>query len=89
MYVLFTAGSYKSAGLPNITGDFTAHCLAYGGPVTNGAFYGETLSGKDTAAASYAGYPKFYFSASRSSSIYGNSSTVQPPAITVRFYIKY
>lgn len=28
------------------------------------------------------------FDASRCSSIYGNSDTVQPPAMTVRYYIK-
>ena len=29
------------------------------------------------------------FNASRSSSIYGNSTTVQPPALTMRYIIKY
>ena len=31
----------------------------------------------------------FGFDASKSNSIYGNSTTVQPPAVTMRFYIKY
>ena len=30
-----------------------------------------------------------YMDASDCNAIYGNSTTVQPPAITLRFYIKY
>lgn len=88
------AGETVAAGLPNITGGYTpsAH---YGNGVyliatsmtgPSGAIY-------TTSASGTVGYPAFgtvlnnsmankvNFDASRSNSIYGNSSTVQPPAI--------
>ena len=33
-------------------------------------------------------WTRINFNASRCSSIYGNSTTVQPPAVTVRYYIR-
>ena len=89
-----TAGTVKAAGLPNITGN-----ASFGGSVgslysdlpdsASGVFYanlkktGGTLS--TTSGSSYS----IGFNASRSSSIYGNSTTVQPPALTMRYIIKY
>lgn len=89
-----TAGTQKAAGLPNITGN-----VSYGGAVgllyssssdsASGSFYpnlqktGGTLS--TTSGSSYS----FGIDASRSSFIYGNSSTVQPPALTMRYIIKF
>lgn len=81
------SAGYLSAGLPNITGN-----TGYGGAETgtmSGAFYsgnGSTVWGPN----SY-GYEKHtaYFNASRSSSIYGSSTTVQPPSIKVRVYTRY
>lgn len=94
-----TAGTVKAAGLPNITG-FTAgfpwnadnHGAYTSGRYSGthgptGAFYagGWARSGrKDGREGS-----STFFSAARSNSIYGNSSTVQPPAVTVRYCIKY
>ena len=84
---------YISAGLPNITGSIafgpcnTAHQLkaadgafyvGWAGNAENNGYGG--LSWTNTGAG---------FNASRSSSIYGNSSTVQPPAIKVRVYTRY
>lgn len=75
---------YVPAGLPNITGQFNA-----GGhdrnPNTSGPFYvisnrNEGNSGNDNFAV------LFGFNASRSSSIYGNSTTVQPPATQMYLY---
>lgn len=88
-----TAGTVKSAGLPNITGTFFVGNTQYtynneqGGPFS-GAF---TKSfGHGTLGASWdAGGSTYTFNASRSSSIYGNSTTVQPPTLTMRYYIKY
>ena len=94
-----TAGTVKSPGLPNITGfaaGFPWNADNHGaytsgrysgthGPT--GAFYagGWARSGrKDGREGS-----STFFSAARSNSIYGNSSTVQPPAVTVRYCIKY
>lgn len=92
-----TAGTEKSAGLPNITGNFgfstnytASQPVFYAG---NGAFQGtDVLSNCATwgSASNTAQLPSRYsFDASRSSSIYGNSTTVQPPAVTMRYIIKY
>lgn len=74
-------GDLVEAGLPNITG--TVHSDYPGN--FQGAFYiyrdavtGNGGSGTDCVAG---------FDASRSSSIYGNSSTVQPQAIKVLYYV--
>ena len=91
MYVLFTAGNYIEAGLPNITG-YTG--LASGdynnseyNVVPEGAFYRNsaksTLFGWDSA------YTGISFDASRSNAVYGKSNTIQPNALTICCYIKY
>ena len=87
-----TSGSYKSAGLPNITGHTVigthddwgqsgAFGLAYPGSIT-GVYTPTTLSLKmiDCGLRS---------TASKSNSIYGASTTVQPPSFTTRYIIKY
>ena len=80
-----TVGTVKNAGLPNITG--TIGTVAFVAGNISGAFYvaadvsnGWTASGHAVRAG---------FEASRSNSIYGNSSTVQPPALTLLPCIKY
>ena len=86
-----TPRSFKEAGLPNITGT-TANSNDINGykHVFTGAFY---WSYNDTSAR-YAndcdGYSvaRIGFDASRSSSVYGSSDTVQPASYTVRYYIK-
>ena len=77
-----TAGTVKSAGLPNITGTFYSMSS-----VVDGAF--SVIDGKGTYAGENNPYYRKSFDASRSSSIYGNSTTVQPPALTMRYIIKY
>ena len=80
-----TAG-YIAAGLPNITGN-TRSVWYDQGWQTNGAFY---IANDNTHAANGATHTgRLVFDASRSNSIYGNSSTVQPPAIKVRVYTRY
>lgn len=74
-------------GLPNITGTFglaTIEGLAYG----TGAFRGQK---KDIgrAAGSGGNGAEWDFVASRASSIYGSSLTVQPPALQLIPQIKY
>lgn len=80
-------GTYQSAGLPNITGYFS----------NNGDGRFENSSGSftnnGTETRSHSGSNPwegrgFDFSASKSSSFYGQSSTVQPPSMTVLFLIK-
>ena len=89
-----TSGSYKSAGLPNITGGIGNGNGFYTYTSTNGAFSlgGGTQNKNNTVespALSTLNYAHFSFNASRVSSIYGNSTTVQPPALTMLPIIKY
>ena len=83
------AGTVKAAGLPNITaswrGGFSTHRDAWvpTGAVTRDGAKNTYLS--DGNADSYI----MNFNASLSNAIYGKSSTVQPPAIYMRYCIKY
>lgn len=80
------AGTYYEAGLPNITGNISAFKSSI-----SGAFVGSNNTNRydgwndneDEYAVSTS------FDASRSNSIYGASTTVQPPAMTVLYCIKY
>lgn len=88
-----TAGTVKSAGLPNITGNLQYKLS------NNGTQYVSSGTGAFSATGSWGCHPtandggsastanNASFDASRSSSIYGNSTTVQPPALTMRFAI--
>lgn len=85
------AGTVKDAGLPNITGnlvDFREYAFAG----SDGAF--NTTSRTVALNSLSIGGPNnrsftTNFSASRSNAIYGNSSTVQPPALTLVPCIRY
>ena len=88
MEILFltrTAGKYIGAGLPNITASWTWARGADAGIV--GAMY--QTSGSSGQGAGNGMRATAHFDASRSSSIYGNSTTVQPASLTTRYYIKY
>lgn len=74
----------KSAGLPNITGTWGVDSNASGG--YSGAVY-QYGSLKGASGGSNNNH-KARFDASRCSSIYGASSTVQPASYLVRYYIK-
>lgn len=86
------AGQTKEAGLPEISGHAIIYQYSGWNESTNGAFTaaptgggttsntGEVLNMRDTY---------FDFNASKSNSIYGASDTVQPPALTMRYIIKY
>lgn len=81
-----TAGTVKSAGLPNITGSAN---ISFDDINIGGAFY---ISGdKDKWAGTNTGNSRHLldFDASKSDAIYGNSDTVQPPALTMHYIIKY
>lgn len=82
-------GTILSAGLPNITGSFD---LLYQGrtssAVVTGAFSASN-SQFEGAHNSYGTGVKISFNANSSNSIYGSSTTVQPPAIVLKYYIKY
>ena len=82
-----TSGEEKEAGLPNITGTF------YHDPNArlslSGAFSytgGSSINLQNEAATNTSGYVSF--DASKSNAIYGNSNTVQPPALTMVYIIK-
>ena len=91
-----TSGTVKTAGLPNITGKIVNGSWLWKGstatPTLSGAF--KNMNGNSNGwvgnnSENGTAYYGFEFDASRSSSIYGNSTTVQPPAITMRYIIKY
>lgn len=74
------------AGLPDIYGSF-----GIWGSLTlaNGAFYpGPSGTPAHGTAWNYNEKHAYSFSASRCSSVYGKSTTVQPASITVRYYIR-
>ena len=90
-----TAGTVKSAGLPNIEGttwtllgtykdmpsNYGSKALRLNSQGLQNSTIGEG-DGDDHACT-------LEFNASWSNSIYGNSNTVQPPALTMRYIIKY
>lgn len=77
-----------AAGLPNITGGFKVSGSNGGLDYMSGAFYPYTgSSGAGAGSTGTSGKPA-RFDASRSSSIYGASETVQPPATVVDYIIK-
>ena len=84
-------GTYKDAGLPNITGSIGV--VIGDTNSASGAFYNNGGAGMSkTEGASFLN--EYYtstktFNASRSSNIYGKSSTVQPASFTVNYIIKY
>lgn len=81
------AGTVKSAGLPNIIGSANA---VYNNTVAQptGAFLSSWINSRRFRGEDGEGF-QFYFNAANSNSIYGNSDTVQPPALTMRYIIKY
>ena len=86
-----TAGTYKEAGLPNIEGSFPCDDTAINGTI-EGACYvksGRYVGGINAGGG--AGYSacQIGIDASKSNPIYGNSTTVQPPALTMLPLIKY
>ena len=98
-YALWTAtsgaGDTIAAGLPNISGAFgftdndggMNYHVKVNTDHTNGAFYGiesgSTYKINSNGSYKRDGYDAVGFNASLSSSIYGNSSTVQPPAYKI------
>ena len=90
-----TVGTYKNAGLPNITGTVYIRSASYAGNSSlsgvSGAFSTTNDSGNvNKLSSSQASLvPKLNFNAQDANSIYGNSTTVQPPALCVNICIKY
>ena len=84
------AGTGISAGLPNITGSFNRQCFVnYGDGTDSGALYTGSANSPQTAGGTSGGCPyTVSIDASRSSSIYGASNTVQPPAYVVNVWTR-
>lgn len=82
-----SAGTTIEAGLPNITGRLGLEGDKNDNQ-TSGAVYVDADDKASTRAltTTVSGYQNKRFDASRSSSIYGNSTTVQPPAYVVNIW---
>ena len=83
LFDLQNLGMTVSAGLPNITGNFGMNANSSAG----GAFIVSGTNGV-RVGGSNAKDVNVSFDASRSSSIYGNSTTVQPEAIQYPYFIQ-
>lgn len=81
-------GTTVSAGLPNITGGFggVSNFSGQGAAVTFGAFKMGPTDITNTRTGTGLPFYPVTFSASSSSSIYGSSNTVQPPAYLVNIW---
>lgn len=89
-----TAGTVKSAGLPNISGTADIRTIndntnllientgAFARPLVNYGTYNGVAVGTTISKAS-----RLTLNASKSNAIYGNSTTVQPPALTMKPFI--
>lgn len=82
-----TAGGAVAAGLPNITGWHSWLVDNSYGAV--GVFGMDKTSSNVSSTFAKSGIDRLTFDASRSSSIYGSSTTVQPPAINVFAIMRY
>lgn len=87
----YSVGTAVEAGLPNITGKFgiiwsaTLSVL-----VQEGALYADTFRpGQLPGGTIDYGIPYLGFDANKSSSVYGNASTVQPSSLIFNYIIKY
>lgn len=87
-----TAGTAKAAGLPNIIGSTVITAEKTDNDFDSGALWSDTavqLSSNISSVWSSTYANELFFNASKSNNIYGASTTVQPPALTMRYYIKY
>ena len=80
-----TVGKYVEAGAPNITGTESVY-IRYNS--ATGAFKLDPSSSgtKNASGSTYTASNSLTFDASRSSSVYGNSTTIQPPATQMYLY---
>lgn len=84
----FVPGIIKKAGLPNISGyTCTVKINSYDGPFGPFTYVSAPRNLSIGTSNKVSAYNTF-FDASRCSSVYGKSDTVQPPAVTVRWLIK-
>lgn len=74
-----------AAGLPNITGSYYEELMNPSETGTGALEVNATAANRGNTTGNY-GYGFISFDASRSSSIYGQSNTVQPPAYVVNIW---
>lgn len=84
LYANAPANTTMGAGLPNITGDAQVQRQASNDTVSGAFYLGGTVWSDRASNGSNQSLLKF--DASRSSSIYGNSTTVQPPAYVINMW---
>ena len=85
-----TPGTTNSAGLPNIIGHAGWTVGSNGNSKNNsGAFTVEFGGSAKASQSSGSGNISLNFDASISNSIYGNSTTVQPKSVEMKYCIKY
>lgn len=78
---------YRENGLPNITG--VVNGSREENIVASGAFKASSETSEPVYGQGAYRERSYTFDASRCSTIYGNSSVVQPASLTMRCYIKY
>ena len=90
-----TAGTYKEAGLPNVGGTIAAMVKDNSADVSTSSALGAYAYGPSNQVVGnggeYTGYRSatLRLNANALNAIYGNSTTVQPPAYTAKIYICY
>ena len=72
---------------PNITGNL--YLVTGGNGCTGSFYYTSSTNSRISASVVDNGINDIGFSASKSSSIYGNSTTVQPNTLVLNYIIKY
>lgn len=79
-------GNYVAPGLPNLEGDF--HAGTIGDDYADNVLFKKTTSSNWTTGQGYYGFinSNMHMNASVYNSIYGNSTTVQPPATQMYLY---
>lgn len=87
----YSVGTAVEAGLPNITGKFgIIWSAALSVLVQEGALYADTFRpGQLPGGTINYGVPYLGFDANKSSSVYGNASSVQPSSLIFNYIIKY
>ena len=79
--------TYQEAGLPNITARLSSVYMP-GETTSNGSFTVGNNEPSSYVGTRSGGKKRVSFDASRSNPIYGNSTTVQPSALTVNYFIR-
>lgn len=81
-----SVGKYVEAGVPNITGNIYQSETYGDNPRADGAFTITKVGAGSTSSQGHTSQSTVNFDASRSSSVYGASDTIQPPATQMYLY---